>query len=173
MLEFSLALQGFLGVAFMVEGLLFAFHLKGTALDWKLHLLLVLVVFCVSLACFAEIANPNSLLLTTVRAQLTLLQGLWFYQIAQILFRGKPACFLSRLCAAAGLKDAGVVLRLHCCCADNPAWDPTTHGSVMMIPFFFVLWVLVVALTTLAGEKLRPLMFGIETDKHRFEVVRS
>ena len=37
-------MQGFLGAALFVEGLLFAFHLKGTALDWRLHFLLVMVV---------------------------------------------------------------------------------------------------------------------------------
>ncbi len=46
--------QLFLGLAFVVEGLLFAFHLKGSALDWSLHFLLVLLVFSAALACFAE-----------------------------------------------------------------------------------------------------------------------
>ena len=35
--------------------------------------------------------------------------------------------------------------------ADNPAWDPTTHGAVMMVPFFFVMWVMFVALVTCLG----------------------
>ena len=87
-------LQGFLGLALVIEGLLFAFHLKGTALDMKLHLLLVLVIFFAAAACFAEISNPHSMLLSTARAQLVLLQGFWFFQIAEILFKGAFASSL-------------------------------------------------------------------------------
>ena len=79
--------QGFLGAALLVEGLLFGFHLKGSALDWRLHFLLVLVILLSSLVTWAEVAQPQSLLLSSLRAQLTMLQGVWFCQIAQILFR--------------------------------------------------------------------------------------
>ena len=82
-------LQAFLGTAFLVEGLLFGFHLKGTALDMKVHYILVLIVLANSATCFLEIAAPSNFLLTTARAQFTLLQGLWFYQVAEILFKGK------------------------------------------------------------------------------------
>ncbi len=50
-----LRLQGVLGSAFLAEGILFAFHLKGSSLDKSVHILLVLLVFAASLACFAEI----------------------------------------------------------------------------------------------------------------------
>lgn len=66
-----------------------------------------------------QVANPRSIKLSTIRAQLVMLQGVWFYQIATILFK------------------------------DNPAWDPSTHGSVMMVPFFFVIWIMVVAFGSL------------------------
>ena len=79
--------QGFLGAALLVEGLLFGFHLKGTALDWRLHFLLVLVIMISSLVTWAEILQPHSVMLSTLRAQLVMLQGVWFCQIAQILFR--------------------------------------------------------------------------------------
>lgn len=46
--------QAFLGTAFAAEGLLFAFHLKGTPLDWSLHFLLVLLIFAAALVCFGE-----------------------------------------------------------------------------------------------------------------------
>jgi hypothetical protein len=111
--------HGFLGLSLLIEGLLFAFHLKGTLLDMRVHLILVMVVFLAAAVCFAEVAKPHSIVVSTVRAQLVMLQGLWFYQIAAILFK------------------------------DNPAWDPTTHGSVMMVPFFFVMWTMVVAFGTL------------------------
>lgn len=42
-------------MAFLVEGTLFAFHLKGTSLDRSLHILLLLLVFAAALVCFAEI----------------------------------------------------------------------------------------------------------------------
>lgn len=82
-------MQGFLGIALLVEGLLFGFHLKGSALDMRLHLILVLVVFLSALVCFLEIQHPHSFALSTVRAQLVMLQGAWFYQIAAILFKGR------------------------------------------------------------------------------------
>ena len=44
----------FLGAALMSEGTLFAFHLKGTPLDWTLHFLLVVLVFLAAAACFGE-----------------------------------------------------------------------------------------------------------------------
>ena len=47
-------MQGFLGTAFLVEGMLIAFHLKGSSLDKSLHVLLVLLVFAAALACYAE-----------------------------------------------------------------------------------------------------------------------
>jgi hypothetical protein len=75
-------------VSLLIEGLLFAFHLKGTALDMKLHLILVMVVFLSAAVCFAEIQHPRNIILSTVRAQLVMLQGLWFCQIAAILFKG-------------------------------------------------------------------------------------
>ena len=50
-----LHMQGVLGSAFLVEGILFAFHLKGSSLDKLVHILLVLLVFAAALVCFAEI----------------------------------------------------------------------------------------------------------------------
>ena len=53
-----------------------------------------------------------------------------------------------------------IVLKWARAAADNPAWDPTTHGAVMMVPFFFVMWVMFVALGTCLGAHpaLRPPM---------------
>ncbi len=50
-----LHVQGVLGSAFLVEGILFAFHLKGSSLDKSVHILLVLLIFAAALVCFAEI----------------------------------------------------------------------------------------------------------------------
>ena len=46
--------QGALGTAFLVEGILFAFHLKGSSLDKSLHVILVLLVFAAALVGYAE-----------------------------------------------------------------------------------------------------------------------
>lgn len=80
--------QGCLGVAFVVEGMLFAFHLEGSELNWKAHLLLVLTIFAAVGAILGEIAAPGNVLLGLARAQLVMLQGVWFMQIAKLLFEG-------------------------------------------------------------------------------------
>jgi hypothetical protein len=80
--------QAALGSAFIVEGLLFAFHLEGSELNWKAHLLLVISIFSAAAAILAELRYPASALLGVVRAQLVLLQGVWFMQIAKLLFEG-------------------------------------------------------------------------------------
>ena len=79
-----------------MEGLLFAFHLEGSALNWKAHLLLVISIFAAAGAILAELRYPSSALLGIVRAQLVLLQGVWFMQIAKLLFEG--ACDLLFVC---------------------------------------------------------------------------
>ena len=81
-------MQGCLGMAFVVEGLLFAFHLEGSELNWKAHLLLVMSIFAAVGAILGEIAAPGNVLLGLARAQLVMLQGVWFMQIAKLLFEG-------------------------------------------------------------------------------------
>jgi hypothetical protein len=81
--------QACLSLAFIVEGLLFAFHLEGTDLNWKAHLLLVMTIFAAAAVMLAEIGAPGNALLGIARAQLTLLQGVWFMQIAKLLFEGE------------------------------------------------------------------------------------
>ncbi|EIE18466.1 hypothetical protein COCSUDRAFT_60132 [Coccomyxa subellipsoidea C-169] len=112
----------FLGVAFATEGLLFGFHLKGTPLDWSLHVLLVMLIFAASLVCFGEYRFQGSFVLTAARGQLVLLQGIWFIQIAEILFK------------------------------DKPAWAPDYHASAMMVPVVFVMWLLIVLFASLAAH---------------------
>jgi hypothetical protein len=83
--------QAALAAAFIVEGLLFAFHLEGSELNWKAHLLLVLTIGAAAAAVLAEMHAPSSALLGVVRAQAVLLQGVWFMQIAKLLFEGARA----------------------------------------------------------------------------------
>ncbi|BDA48314.1 Transmembrane protein 45B [Coccomyxa sp. Obi] len=129
--------HAFLGLAFAAEGLLFAFHLKGTPLDWSLHFLLVILVFAASLVCFGEYRFPGSFVLTVLRGQLVLLQGIWFIQIAEILFK------------------------------DKPAWAPDYHASAMMVPVVFVTWTLSVLFATLAAYVALRLLFRQRTGSAR------
>ena len=60
-----------------------------------------------SLPCPLQVSNPRSIVLSTVRAQLVMLQGVWFYQIAAILFKGTlPSVTLSAMKSTCSL--------LHC-----------------------------------------------------------
>ncbi len=83
--------QAVLSLAFVVEGTLFAFHLEGAALNVHAHLLLVLCIFAAAGALALEMRFPSSALLGALRAQLVVLQGIWFTQIARLLFEGAPA----------------------------------------------------------------------------------
>jgi Family of unknown function (DUF716) len=84
-----------LGVAFTIEGLLFAFHLEGEPLNYNMHFLLVIVVFAAAICIFAEILYCNSILISSLRAQLVLLQGIWFCMIAKLLFEGTTLSLFS------------------------------------------------------------------------------
>lgn len=81
-------LQGCLSLAFIVEGTLFAFHLEGALLNVHAHLLLVLCIFAAAATLLLEMQFPGNVLLGVARAQLVMLQGVWFTQIARLLFEG-------------------------------------------------------------------------------------
>lgn len=83
-------MQSALGVAFVVEGLLLGFHLKGTTLEVVVHKILVITIAMSVLVMFAEIRSKASVMLTLARALLVVLQGVWFIQIGYILFKGAP-----------------------------------------------------------------------------------
>ena len=80
-----------MALAFVVEGMLLGFHLKGTPLDIRVHLLLVLSVAACALAVIAEAAQPASMLLSSIRSYTVLLQGMWWCQAGRILYCGNPA----------------------------------------------------------------------------------
>ncbi len=76
-----------MAMAFFVEGIIFKFHLFGrNDLDVIAHTLLYNVVFLTVLIIILEINYKNSVLLTLLRAYLTLLHGTWFWQLAFILY---------------------------------------------------------------------------------------
>ena len=81
-------LQACLSLAFVVEGTLFAFHLEGALLNVHAHLLLVLCIFAAAATLLLEMQFPGNVLLGVARAQLVMLQGVWFTEIARLLFEG-------------------------------------------------------------------------------------
>jgi Family of unknown function (DUF716) len=74
-------------LAFLVEGLLLVFHLKGSPLEILLHKILVITIFITVLVMFLEIVYPRSVLLAVARSQLVLLQGVWWLQMARMMYR--------------------------------------------------------------------------------------
>ncbi len=90
--------QAALGLAFVTEGLLLGFHLKGAPIEVLVHKILVITIAGSAAVMFAEICCKGSVLLTLARALLVLLQGIWFIQIGYILFKG--ACDLPSQSAA-------------------------------------------------------------------------
>lgn len=77
--------QAFLGLAFLSEGVLLGFHLKGPQVEVRVHLILVLQVLATVVAILAELARPSSVLAALARPWLTLLQGAWWIQTAFIM----------------------------------------------------------------------------------------
>lgn len=76
-------------MAYVIEGLLFSFHLRGDLLDVEIHTLLVITIFLTAVVMFAEIQHNSNVLLSALRPILVIMQGVWFVQAAFILFRGK------------------------------------------------------------------------------------
>lgn len=84
--------QAFLGMAFSVEGLLLAFHLKGTPLEKLVHLLLVITTAACAFFVFLEVVFPNSVLVSLARCWSVLLQGTWW---CQVCYMPSEACTAS------------------------------------------------------------------------------
>lgn len=76
-------------MAYVIEGLLFSFHLRGDLLDVEIHTLLVITIFLTAIVIFAEIQHNSNVLLSALRPILVIMQGVWFVQAAFILFRGE------------------------------------------------------------------------------------
>lgn len=79
-------MQAFLGLAFSVEGMLLAFHLKGTQLEVLVHLLLVITTLACAFFIFLEVVFPNSVLVSLARCWSVLLQGTWWCQVRRMPF---------------------------------------------------------------------------------------
>lgn len=121
------ACAGATALAFFAEGVLFAFHLKGSAVEILTHEILVLAVaLCVAGGVFELWATPESSaaspLASMCRHAAVLLQGCWFLQAAFILFDNDIA---------------------------GARWRDN-HVTAMALPPVFAFWLLVVHIFALA-----------------------
>ena len=77
--------------AFLVEFILFKFHLHGrTSLDVLVHTFLLYAVAGCIIATLIELKHPNSELAGYTRSFFVLLQGTWFIQVGLILYPPFP-----------------------------------------------------------------------------------
>ena len=115
-LSSSLPLQVCLAGAFIVEGLLFSFHLEGSDLNRLAHLLLLITAYLCAAAVLAELRHPSCAFLGVARAQALALQGLWFVQICKMFFEGATLRSISHkqhASAAGHTHTDGVMYHLH------------------------------------------------------------
>jgi len=111
-------------LAFIVEGLLFCFHLHGRGmLDVRVHVLLVLVIAGCVLSSCAEMKYKRSVLPALARSYFTLIQGTWFCHVGFILYPPVPWIF---------------------------HWEQDDHRQIMLVTAIFT-WHLAGALIILLG----------------------
>jgi hypothetical protein len=128
--------HGFLSLAFLTQGILLVFHLKGPSIEVMVHLILVLQIFATFVAMLAEGSNRKSIVVAMLRPLLTILQGVWWIQTAFIMFTA------------------------------DPAYDPDYMGGTMMVPAVFVMHMLWLAAASVAVlllmKRMYSSMFGRE-----------
>jgi len=78
-------------MAFIVEAVLFKFHLHGrTEMDVLVHTLLVYVIYANIILVALEIRYRHSIAVALSRAYSVLLQGTWFWQAGFLLYNPLP-----------------------------------------------------------------------------------
>ena len=78
-------------LAFFVIGELFYFHIDGrSVLDQKVHILICIIAFAISIIDLLEAWRRNSFLLFMARTVLVMLLGTWFVQVAHVLYGTHP-----------------------------------------------------------------------------------
>lgn len=78
-------------LAFMIELILFHFHLHGrTALDILLHVLLIYIICANLISIFIEMKFRHNVLAPLARTYFIMLQGTWFWQVGFILYSPFP-----------------------------------------------------------------------------------
>eukprot|EP01024_Parvocaulis_polyphysoides_P044069 TRINITY_DN40505_c0_g1_i4.p1 TRINITY_DN40505_c0_g1~~TRINITY_DN40505_c0_g1_i4.p1 ORF type:complete len:339 (-),score=30.45 TRINITY_DN40505_c0_g1_i4:64-1014(-) len=107
--------SAFLALAFIVEGELMGFHLKGSPLEIRIHLILTLLIFYCVITVLGEMCAQNSFVMSCAKCHAVILQGAWFNHVGSILYLG------------------------------HVAWDEESMGGVMFAPVLFGTHVLTVA----------------------------
>lgn len=98
-------------LAIAIEGLLFNFHLHGRApLNTLVHVLLIYTIFANFIAVIVEMRYRHNVLAPLMRTYFLFLQGMWFWQVAFILFNPSPNAI---------------------------PWDPEDHEQMMVATMIF------------------------------------
>lgn len=78
-------------LAFIVEAMLFMFHLHGrTSIDVLIHTLLLYVVYFNIIVCIIEMRYRHSITVALSRTFLVFVQGTWFWQAGFLLYNPLP-----------------------------------------------------------------------------------
>lgn len=102
-----------LSSAFFVEAFIFYNHTHGrSVVDTFGHQLLSFDVFLAGLVAFIEFLTKDNVVLELLRSSLTMLQGMWFYQMAFVLYPKNR----------------------------DHAWDLSDHSNVMFLTICFCLY---------------------------------
>ncbi|XP_015844688.2 transmembrane protein 45A-like isoform X2 [Peromyscus maniculatus bairdii] len=102
-----------LSSAFFVEAFIFYNHTHGrSVVDTFGHQLLSFDVFLAGLVAFIEFLTKNNVVLELLRSSLTMLQGMWFYQMAFVLYPKNR----------------------------DHAWDLSDHSNIMFLTICFCLY---------------------------------
>lgn len=123
--------QGFLALAFLTEGILLGFHLKGPDFEVIIHKLLVYTIVGCCGVILAEGAFPNNPLLSLARVTFVMLQGTWFMQIAKMMYN-MPF---------------------------KAQWHPCYMGSAMFAPVVYALHLLVIFFTLVMGLVIAEVVY--------------
>lgn len=114
-----------LSLAYIIEGLLFQYHLDGRdPLDVQLHVLLVISIYACAVTSIFEYARSDNVIFTYGRIAFTFLQGTWLIEIAFILY--PPIESLEN------------------------RWSSTDHMSIMFVTMSFIWHFLFIFLALLA-----------------------
>jgi len=91
--------QYFFGaLAFIVEALLFKFHLHGkSSMEVVVHSLLIYVLYASIIVILLEAKFRRTPLLVFIRAFLLIVQGTWFWQVSRLLTISSSTCCILNL----------------------------------------------------------------------------
>ena len=147
-------------MAYLVEGLLFSFHLMGRdMIDTSLHTLLVYTCYACAVITLLELHFRNQVLASLGRGFCTLLQGTWFIQTAFILYSPFKSTPWNSEGNAHDMFNKSTPLDLeghthvilnkstpldlgshtHVMVNESTQWDPENHTHVMLVACIFAL----------------------------------